>query len=59
VFLVAQKTAALQGGGVALGLSTLGAAGLFPSFAAAIFAVEVIPLLRAAALGIRLSGGAT
>src|SRR5215467_7538861 len=42
VFLVAQKTALLQGGGAALGLATLGAAGLFPSFAAAIFAVEVI-----------------
>src|SRR5437868_11541735 len=40
VFLVAQKTALLQGGGNALALSTLGAAGLFPAFAAAIFAVE-------------------
>src|SRR5438552_3736666 len=37
VFLVAQRTTVLQGGGTALGLATLGAAGLFPAFAAAIF----------------------
>jgi PTS system cellobiose-specific IIC component len=58
VFLVAQKTGALQGGGTALGLSTLGAAGLFPSFAAAIFAVEVIHFFAQRRWGIRLSGGA-
>jgi len=58
VFLVAQKTAVLQGGGTALGLSTLGAAGLFPAFAAAIFAVEVIHFFAQRRWGIRLSGGA-
>src|SRR5712672_682857 len=58
VFLVAQKTALLQAGGVALGLSTLGAAGLFPAFAAAIFAVEVIHFFAQRRWGIRLSGGA-
>src|SRR5438128_5358842 len=58
VFLVAQKTALLQGGGVALGLSTLGAGGLFPAFAAAIFAVEVIHFFAQRRWGIRLSGGA-
>src|SRR5438128_1944084 len=58
VFLVAQKTALLQGGGVALGLSTLGAGGLFPAFAAAIFAVEVIHFFAQRRWGFRLSGGA-
>ncbi len=58
VFLVAQKTGALQGGGTALGLSTLGAGGLFPAFAAAIFAVEVIHFFAQRRWGIRLSGGA-
>src|SRR5438067_6578117 len=58
VFLVAQKTSVLQGGGAALGLSTLGAAGLFPSFAAAIFAVEVIHFFAQRRWGIRLGGGA-
>ena len=58
VFLVAQKTVLLQGGGVALGLSTLGAGGLFPAFAAAIFAVEVIHFFAQRRWGIRLSGGA-
>ena len=58
VFLVAQKTALVQGGGVALGLSTLGAGGLFPAFAAAIFAVEVIHFFAQRRWGIRLSGGA-
>ncbi|TMB00226.1 MAG: PTS sugar transporter subunit IIC, partial [Deltaproteobacteria bacterium] len=58
VFLVAQKTVLLQGGGVALGLSTLGAGGLFPAFAAAIFAVEVIHFFAQRRWGFRLSGGA-
>jgi len=58
VFLVAQKTGVLQGGGTALGLSTLGAGGLFPAFAAAIFAVEVIHFFAQRRWGIRLSGGA-
>src|SRR5438067_4161132 len=58
VFLVAQKTTLLQGGGNALALSTLGAAGLFPAFAAAIFAVEVIHFFAQRRWGIRLSGGA-
>ena len=58
VFLIAQKTALLQGGGAGLGLATLGAAGLFPSFAAAIFAVEVIHFFAQRRWGIRLGGGA-
>ena len=58
VFLVAQKTALLQGGANVLPLSTLGAAGLFPAFAAAIFAVEVIHFFAQRRWGIRLSGGA-
>src|SRR5215470_12460757 len=58
VFLVAQKGAVLPSGGAALALSTLGAAGLFPSFAAAIFAVEVIHYFAQRRWGIRLGGGA-
>src|SRR5256885_10848060 len=58
VFLVAQYSGTLQGGGTALGLSTLGAGGLFPAFAAAIFAVEVIHFFAQRRWGIRLSGGA-
>jgi cellobiose PTS system EIIC component len=58
VFLVAQKTGVLQTGGTALGLATLGAGGLFPAFAAAIFAVEVIHFFARRRWGIRLSGGA-
>src|SRR5215467_7859688 len=42
----------------ALGVATLGAAGLFPSFAAAIFAVEVIHYFAQRRWGIRLGGGA-
>src|SRR5216684_180431 len=38
--------------------STLGAGGLFPAFAAAIFAVEVIHFFAQRRWGIRLSGGA-
>jgi cellobiose PTS system EIIC component len=58
VFLVAQKTALLPRSGAALPLSTLGAGGLFPAFAAAIFAVEVIHFFARRRWGIRLSGGA-
>jgi PTS system cellobiose-specific IIC component len=53
VFLVAQRPV-----GKLLDLSNLGAAGLFPSFAAAIFAVEVLSLFRRRQWGIKLSGGA-
>src|ERR1700674_4576264 len=42
VLLVAQRPAPLAAGGMGLPLSTLGAGGLFPSFAAAILAVEVL-----------------
>lgn len=41
-----------------LPMSALGAAGLFPSFAAAIFAVEVLHAFQKRQWGIKLSGGA-
>ncbi len=53
VFLVAQKPV-----GKMLPMATLGAAGLFAGFAAAIFAVEVLAFFRTRGWGIRLSGGA-
>jgi PTS system cellobiose-specific IIC component len=53
VFLVAQHPVQK-----ALPLATLGAAGLFPAFAAAIFAVEVLYNFAKRQWGIRLSGGA-
>ncbi len=53
VFLVAQHPVAK-----ALPLATLGAAGLFPAFAAAIFSVEVSFFFRRRGWGIKLSGGA-
>src|SRR5438445_3799414 len=58
VFLVAQHGVTVPGGGSGLTLATLGAAGLFPSFAAAIFAVEVIHFFAQRKWGIRLGGGA-
>ncbi|MFL5422281.1 MAG: PTS sugar transporter subunit IIC [Myxococcales bacterium] len=58
VFLVAQEPASVTGGAPGLALSTLGAAGLFPSFAAAILSVEVIALFARRKWGIRLGGGA-
>jgi PTS system cellobiose-specific IIC component len=53
VFLVAQHPVAK-----ALPLATLGAAGLFPAFAAAIFAVEILHVFVRRQWGIKLSGGA-
>jgi PTS system cellobiose-specific IIC component len=53
VFLVAQHPVQK-----ALPLATLGAAGLFPAFAAAIFAVEVLYNFAKRRWGIKLSGGA-
>src|SRR5437868_1697354 len=53
VFLVAQHPV-----NKALTISTLGAAGLFPAFAAAIFAVETLHAFGKRNWGIRLSGGA-
>lgn len=53
VFLVAQHPV-----NKALPMSVLGAAGLFPAFAAAIFAVEVLHAFGSRKWGIKLSGGA-
>ncbi|HEY6909477.1 MAG TPA: PTS transporter subunit EIIC [Myxococcales bacterium] len=53
VFLIAQHPVAK-----ALPLATLGAAGLFPAFAAAIFSVEILFFFRRRGWGIKLSGGA-
>src|SRR5438105_7997120 len=58
VVLVAQHGVTLSGGGPGLTLATLGAAGLFPAFAAASFAVEVIHFFAQRKWGIRLGGGA-
>ena len=53
VFLVAQHPVNKM-----LAMSTLGAAGLFPAFAAAIFAVETIAFFGRRKWGIRMHGGA-
>ena len=53
VFLVAQHPV-----NKALTISSLGAAGLFPAFAAAIFSVETLHAFGKRKWGIRLSGGA-
>ena len=53
VFLVAQHPVNKM-----LAMSTLGAAGLFPAFAAAIFAVETIAFFGRRKWGIQLRGGA-
>ena len=53
VFLVAQHPV-----NKSLTIATLGAAGLFPAFAAAIFAVETLHAFGKRKWGIRLSGGA-
>jgi cellobiose PTS system EIIC component len=58
VLLLAQHPAPLVSGGLALPLAGLGAAGLFPAFAAAVLAVEVLALFQRRAWGIKLSGGA-
>jgi len=58
VFLVAQEPATVTGGAAGLSLATLGAAGLFPSFAAAILSVEVLALFARRKWGFRLGGGA-
>src|SRR4051812_25654976 len=53
VFLIAQHPV-----NKTLSMSTLGAAGLFPAFAAAIFAVETLHFFNQRKWGIKLSGGA-
>jgi PTS system cellobiose-specific IIC component len=53
VFLIAQRPVNKM-----LPLATLGAAGLFPAFASAIFAVEILYIFRKRQWGIRLGGGA-
>src|SRR5260221_10546240 len=53
VFLIAQHPV-----NKTLAMSTLGAAGLFPAFAAAIFAVETLHFFDKRKWGIKLSGGA-
>src|SRR5438105_11934092 len=53
VFLVAQRPVNKM-----LAMGTLGAAGLFPSFAAAIFAVETLAFFASRKWGIKISGGA-
>ena len=64
VLLVAQHplplaaSAVAPAGALALPFSALGAAGLFPAFAAALFSVEVLALFSRRLWGIRLSGGA-
>jgi cellobiose PTS system EIIC component len=56
--LIAQHPLPLAAGGIGLPLSTLGATGLFPSFAAAILAVEVLAFFQRRRWGITLGGGA-
>jgi PTS system cellobiose-specific IIC component len=59
VLIVAQHPLPLAGNGaLAIPFAVLGAAGLFPAFAAAIFSVEVLSLFAKRAWGIALSGGA-
>ncbi len=63
VFLVAQHPQALAtatgaAGPLAIPFSVLGAAGLFPAFAAAILSVETLSLFAKRKWGIALSGGA-
>jgi PTS system cellobiose-specific IIC component len=58
VLLVAQRPSPLAAGGMGLPLSTLGAGGLFPSFAAAILAVEVLAFFQRRRWAIRLGNGA-
>ena len=53
IFLVAQHPV-----NKTLSMSTLGAAGLFPAFAASIFAVETLHFFNQRKWGIKLSGGA-
>lgn len=58
VFAMLQRPLPLQAGGVGLPLLGLGAGGLFPAFAAAIFAVETIAFFDRRKWGIQLGGGA-
>jgi PTS system cellobiose-specific IIC component len=58
VLLLAQHPQPLTTGGLGLPLAGLGAAGLFPAFAAAILSVEVLAFFQRKQWGIKLSGGA-
>ena len=58
VLLLAQHPQPLAAGGLGLPLAGLGAAGLFPAFAAALLSVEVLAFFQRRQWGIRLSGGA-
>lgn len=58
VLLLAQHPQPLAGGGLGLPLAGLGAAGLFPAFAAALLSVEVLAFFQRKQWGIKLSGGA-
>ena len=58
VLLLAQHPLPLAAGGLGLPLVGLGAAGLFPAFAAAILAVETLAFFKRRNWGIQLSGGA-
>jgi PTS system cellobiose-specific IIC component len=58
MLFLAQHPAPLAAGGLGLPLPALGAAGLFPAFAAALLAVEVLAFFQRRRWGIRLAGGA-
>ena len=58
VLLLTQRPLPLLAGGLGLPLAGLGAAGLFPAFAAAILAVETLAFFQRRRWGIQLSGGA-
>lgn len=58
LLLLAQRPSALAAGGLGLPFAGLGAAGLFPAFAAAILSVETLAFFQRRRWGIKLSGGA-
>lgn len=58
VFMLLQHPSPLAAGGLGLPIPQLGAGGLFPAFAAAIFAVETIAFFERRKWNIQLGGGA-
>lgn len=58
LLLLAQRPSPLASGGLGLPFAGLGAAGLFPAFAAAILSVETLAFFQRRKWGIKLSGGA-
>jgi cellobiose PTS system EIIC component len=58
VLLLSQRQLPLAAGGLGLPFSGLGAAGLFPAFAAALLSVETLAFFQRRQWGIKLSGGA-